>query len=310
MTQSFFSSCLKDPTRILFLIPTLFTAGIVVFMVGFILAVAWPVLSHDIIGFIFGTVWNYDTQEYGVFYWIVGTIITTLLTLCFACPLSIFTAIYLAEWSPKRMGKIFRLLIELLVGIPSVVYGIFGIFILGPLFGLYVIPAISNTFGFLPIFRNYTSADGTGIFLASVILTIMVLPTITVLSLEAMRSVPNEYREASLALGATKWETSKKVVIPAAKAGILTAVILGMMRAMGETMAIVMLIGNTAQFPRSIFDSAGILTAKILGDAGYYVTMDEPRSALFAVAAILFVMEFSFVAIARGIFYKSRKKLK
>ena len=192
-------------------------------------------------------------------------------------------------------------MIELLVGIPSVVYGIFGLFVLNDLFRDYINPFMSSTLGFIPIFHYPNPSTGIGILLASTVLAIMILPTITSLSIEAINAVPQEYKEASVAIGATKWETTKKMVIPVASSGILTAVVLGVMRAMGETMAIVMLMGNTLHIPGSIMDTGYAMTSKILNDITFYVAYDEPRSALFGIAAILILSEVLIVWVAHFI---------
>ena len=221
-------------------------------MFGFIFWTAIPVFRLEGPGFIFGTVWNYSTNQYGILLFIVGTVVVTLATLVLAVPLGLLTAIYLAEFAPPSVEKILRPLIELLVGIPSIVYGLFGFLFLRYFFMDNVDPFIGNTLGFIPFFRNVDISGGNNILLAAVILTIMVIPTIIALSQDAMRAVPGEYREGSLALGVTKWETATRVVIPAAWSGIVTSIVLAMMRAMGETMAVVMVAGNSAQIPSSI----------------------------------------------------------
>jgi phosphate transport system permease protein len=193
-----------------------------------------------------------------------------------------------------------RPLIELLVGIPSVVYGIFGLFVLGPIFGNFVAPFTSSVLGFIPFFQDTgSSVRGVGLALASTVLAIMILPTIISISEDSIRSVKREYREASFAMGATHWETISKVVLPSASKGILAAVVLGMMRAMGETMAIVMLFGNANKIPDTFFSSGYAMTSKILNDIGFYVVQEESRSALFAVAAVLFAIEILFVGMTR-----------
>jgi phosphate transport system permease protein len=137
----------------------------------------------------------------------------------------------------------------------------------------------------------------------------MILPTIAAISQESIRSIPDSYREASLALGATKWQTIKKVVIPAALPGIVTGCILGMMRAMGETMAVVMVMGNSQHIPSSILDTGFAMTSKILSDIGYYFAQPEPRAALFGIAVVLFLMEMGFVALARAISASAAKRM-
>ena len=223
-------------------------------------------------------------------------------------PVGILTAMYLAEWAPAWMEKILRPLVELLVGIPSVVYGFFGLLILSDFFITYLNPFVDHVLGFIPIFRNVKPNFHVGLLLTATILAVMVIPTIVALSQDAMRGVPDEYREASIALGATRWETLRNVVIPAAFPGIVTAVVLAMMRAMGETMAVVMLMGNTPIIPASIFDEGYTMTAKILNDILYFVSFPEPRAALFGIAVVIFLMEILAVAGVRLICSWAQKR--
>lgn len=275
------------------------TGLIVILMFGFIFWTAIPVFRLEGPGFILGTVWNYNTDQYGIFLFIVGTVVITIATLILAVPLGLMASIYLTEFAPPPLEKVLRPLIELLVGIPSIVYGLFGFLFLRYVFMDTIDPLIGTYLGFIPIFRNVDVSGGSHILLAAVILTIMVLPTIVALSQDAMRAVPKEYREGSLALGATRWETITRVVIPAAWSGIVTSIILAMMRAMGETMAVVMVAGNSAQIPSSVLSGVYPMTAKILNDVSNWSGVPMPRSALFGIAAVLFVIEILFVAGAR-----------
>jgi phosphate transport system permease protein len=278
------------------------TAIITIFFIAFIFHTALPVFKSEGIGFLTGTKWDYSEGVYGIRIFITGTLVMTGVTLLLAVPVSLFTAIFLSEFAPSRVAGIMRPAIELLVGIPSVVYGIFGLFVLEDIFQDKIDPFLSGTLGlFIPFFHDPYPNSGIGILLASTILAVMILPTITALSENAMRAVPLEYREASFALGATHWETIRRVVLPTASGGILAATILGMMRAMGETMAIVMLLGNCNRIPSSVLDTGYAMTSKILNDIGHYCAMDEPRSALFGIAAVLFAIEILFVAAARKI---------
>lgn len=287
---------------------TVATAASVFLIFGFIFATAAPVLEKEGIGFLTGTEWNYYTHEYGILLYLASTLVLTAMTMVLAVPLGVLTAVFLAEWAPVWLDRTMSSMIELLIGIPSVIYGIFGLFILEGIFRDYIDPFISSTLGFIPIFYDTDPTRGSGLLLAATVLAIMILPTVTALSREAMRSVPDAYREGSLALGATRWETIRMIVLPAATSGILTGIILGLMRAMGETMAVVMVIGNVAQIPSSIYSLSYPMTSKILNDIGYHMASDEPRSALFAIGAILFLMEFAFVAAIRGVNrYYSRK---
>lgn len=288
-----------DKPRAVFLFCTLVTALTALLIMFYIFWVAFPTFQRQGLNFFLGTVWNYDTGQYGIFNFIAGTLALTAVTMVMAVPLSILTGTFLAEWAPRQLDGILSSLIELLVGIPSVVYGIFGFFVLKKYFVNDINPFISNTLGFIPLFHNPTPEFGDNILLASTILTLMILPTITALTRDAIHAVPNELREASMALGSTKWETIKKVVLPASFPGILTGCILGMMRAMGETMAVVMLMGNYMKTPTSIFDGGTAMTSKILLDISYWIISDEPKSALFAIAATLFALEILLVIIVR-----------
>lgn len=234
-----------DIPHVFFLSCLILTAAITIYFVGFIFYTAAPIFeSHGIINFITGTEWDYDKSVYGIRDFILGTFILTGVTLILAVPISIFTAVFLSEFASPKIRSFMRPLIELLVGIPSVVYGIFGLFVLESIFQDHIEPFVVSTLGFIPIFQDQTLNDGSGLLLASSVLAVMILPTVTSISEDSIRAVPYYYREASYALGATQWETIRKVVLPAASSGILSSIVLGMMRAMGETMAIVMLFGN------------------------------------------------------------------
>ncbi|WP_406657570.1 phosphate ABC transporter permease subunit PstC [Methanolobus sp. ZRKC2] len=291
-----------DLPHLLFLSCAILTASIALFFILFIFKTAMPVFeSQGFVGFITGTEWNYTTGVYGIRIFIYGTMVLTLVTLLLAVPVSLFTAIFLAEYAPNKLAAVIRPLIELLVGIPSVVYGIFGLYVLEDVFFEQIEPFFISNLGFISLFADHTPNTGTGLFLASSVLAVMILPTITALSEDAIRSVKNEYREASFALGSTHWETIKRVVLPAASGGILSSIVLGMMRAMGETMAIVMLFGNMKTIPSGFFSYGFAMTSKILNDIKFYASEAEPRSALFGIAAILFLIEMLFVLISRKI---------
>lgn len=262
---------------------------------------ALPVFFREGLGFITGNVWDYSTNQYGISIFIVGTLIITMVTMLIACPLSILTAIFLAEFAPPHVRNVMRPMVELLIGIPSVVYGVFGIKYVSGFFVTTVKPFLGSTLGFIPFFANLHPYSGDSVLLASTVLAIMILPTITVLSIEAMSSVPTEYLDSSIALGATKWETVRKVVLPVAMPGIITGILMGLMRAMGETMAIVMLTGNVYHIPGSITDTAYSMTSKILNDITFYYGLDTPRSALMGIALVLFIIEFILLLSTKAI---------
>ena len=233
-----------------------------------------------------GTIWRpgsiigNDTAQFGLVPMIIGSIYSTIGAVIIGIPLSFGTAILLAEIAPDFIRNIFRTAIELLSGIPSVVYGLFGMVVIAPL--IRQIPAEGNATGF-------------GILNASIILSIMILPTITNITEDAIRAVPTSYREASYALGATHWQTIKDVVIPAANSGIIAAVILGISRALGETMALIMVIGNSIAIPKPVndnplsivFSTARTLTGNIAVEINY--AAGAHRSALFFTGVLLFL---------------------
>jgi len=284
------------------------TAFLVIIIIGFLIYTAAPVLGTSGLGFITTSAWDYNGHEYGVQIYLIDTILLTALTLVIAVPSGILTATYLSEWAPAWLERILRPLVELLVGIPSVVYGLFGLLVLSNFFMDYFDPLVDKLFGFIPIFSNVHPGTHVNLFLTATILAVMVIPTIVALSQDAMRGVPDEYREASVALGATRWETIRHVVIPAAFPGIVTAVVLAMMRAMGETMAVVMLMGNTARIPVSIFDQGYPMTAKILNDILWNINDPEARAALFGIAVMILLMEILAVAGVRLICSWAQKR--
>jgi phosphate transport system permease protein len=279
---------------------TVFTAALTIFFVGFIFYIAFPAFQSQGLYFLYGDVWSYSDKIFGLRNFIAGTIILTFVTMVIAFPVSLFTAIFLAEYAPRLVVNILRPMIELLVGIPSVVYGIFGLFVLKDVFDHTINPFLDNYLGFIPIFVDY-GYGGQGVLLASTVLAIMILPTIITITEDSLRSVSHAHREASFALGANQWQTIKKVVLPIAFRGIMLGAVLGIMRAMGETMAIVMLLGNISKVPGSVLDAGYAMTSKILNDITYNLIDDASRSALFGIAAVLFLMEIIVVAIARKI---------
>lgn len=260
---------------------------IIILIIAFIFNEGLPAIYQiGFFNFIFGMVWNPDNGIYGVFPMIVGTLLTTLIALILAVPLSLCCSIFLAEIAPPNMRKILKPTIQGLAGIPSVVYGFFGLVII------------------VPFMRIHFGGFGFSVLSASLILTVMVLPTIISISEDALRSIPYEYNEASLALGATQWQTIKNVIFPAALPGIITAIILGMGRAIGETMAVIMVAGNVVQIPGSIFEPVRTLTSNIAIEMGYATGLHY--NALFATGIVLLTVIIILLLIANYINYKKR----
>jgi phosphate ABC transporter permease protein PstC len=222
------------------------------------------------LGNFFSTAWSPTRGNFGILSMIVGSLMVTTGALAVGIPFGLACAIFLAEFSSKTIQKTLKPIIELLAGIPSVVYGFIGIVIL--------VPFIRQTFG----------GPGFSVLAASIILGIMILPTIVSISYDALSAVPAAYREGSLALGATKWQTVRMVLMPAARSGIVAGIILGMGRAIGETMAVIMIAGNALKIPHSILDSVRTLTSTIALELGY--AAGDHRAALFACGAFLFLI--------------------
>ncbi len=233
--------------------------------------------------FLFGTEWRPANNIYGILPMIIGSIYVTAGALVIGVPVGILTAVFLARFCPARLYRIFKPAVDLMAGIPSVVYGFFGLVVL--------VPFVRDTFG----------GRGMSVLTASVLLGLMILPTVISVSESAIRAVPESYYEGALALGATKEISVFKAMLPAAKSGIFAAVVLGVGRAIGETMAVMMVAGNQTLIPSSITDGVRTLTANIVLEMGY--STDLHREALIATAVVLFVfvliINLSFSAIKR-----------
>ena len=253
-----------------FFILALISIVAVIVICIFIFAGGVPgIMKIGVFNFLFGTVWKPSSEIYGILPFIIGSLYVTALALLFGVPLGIICAIYLAKFCPPKLKKVFEPAINLLAGIPSVVYGFFGLVV--------IVPAIKDLFG----------GRGTGILAASILLGIMILPTIISVSKSAIEAVPETYLEAGLALGAPKEYSVFKIVVPAAKNGILAGVILGIGRAIGETMAVMMVAGNQPIIPDSILSGVRTLTSNIVLEMGY--ATDLHREALIGTAVVLFV---------------------
>ncbi|ABR54329.1 phosphate ABC transporter, inner membrane subunit PstC [Methanococcus vannielii SB] len=252
----------------------LLSSAVIFSMVLFLIVSSLPVFNTvSPIDFIFGLDWNPFRGFYGIFPMIVGSFLVTILALAFAIPLGVGCAIFLAELAPKKIQKILRPSIEILTAIPSVVYGFVGMVL------------------FVPLIRDiFNTNPGYSWFSASIILGIMILPTITVISEDAINSVPYHLKEGSLALGATRWQTVKKVILPASLSGIISGIILGMGRAIGETMAVLMVAGNWALIPTSIFDPVRPLTSHIVLNIKETASGSPIYYAMFATGLVLFLM--------------------
>lgn len=245
-----------------------------------------------VLDFIFGLEWypTYDPPSFGIWPLIVGSLVVTVLSCLIAVPLGVLTAIYISEIAPSGIKEVLKSIIELLAGLPSVVLGFFGM--------VFVAPWLQDTFD-LP--------TGLNIVNASLILAIMAVPTISSISEDALYAVPMEFKEASYALGATKFETIIKVIIPAALSGISTAVILGMARAIGETMVVLMVAGGAAAIPTSLFDPVRPMPASIAAEMGEAPFGSLHYHALFATGMVLFLLTLAFNLVADYISQKFKE---
>lgn len=253
----------------------------------FLFANGLPAMAEiGFLEFLLGREWRPGNDIYGIFPMIIGSLYVTAGALAIGVPIGVLTAVFMARFCPAKLYKIIKPVINLLAGIPSVVYGFFGLMV--------IVPFIRNTF----------KVNGTSMLVASVVLGIMILPTIIGMSEAAIRAVPDSYYEGSLALGASHERSVFYSMLPAAKSGILSSIILGMGRAVGETMAVVMVAGNQAVMPSGLLKGLRTLTANIVMEMGY--AADLHREALIATAVVLFV----FILIINLIFSVIKKGIK
>lgn len=258
--------------NMIFLCCGLITVIFVLLITLFLILSGLPAIKEiGLMKFVTGKVWmaTSENPSYGILPFMMTSIYGTLGAIVIGVPIGLLCAIFLAEMSSKRLGKIVKAAIDLLAGIPSVVYGLIGMIV--------IVPFVRTTFH-LP--------DGANLFSAIIILSIMILPSVISVSETALRSVPKEYKEASLALGATKIETVFKVILPAARSGIQAAIVLGIGRAIGEAMAVMMVAGNVANMP-GLFKSVRFLTTAVASEMSYSSGLQ--REALFSIALVLFI---------------------
>jgi phosphate transport system permease protein len=258
---------------------TVFSGLILVFMTLGLYQRSRPILAVKSLGhLLFSSSWHPLRGEFGFFPFIIGSLWVTLAAVMIAVPLCLLTAIYLSEYAPRRMRDVARPLVDLLAGIPSVVFGVWGVIMIVPLIKDYIAP-LSGSF-----------SSGYSVLAAGIVLAIMIFPLIINVTLEVFASVPREMREASLALGATRWQTVKYAVVRKAFPGIVAAVLLGLSRAFGETMAVLMVAGNVARVPHSLLDPSYPLAALIANNYGEMLSVPMYDSALLLASLILLVV--------------------
>ena len=280
----------EDLIPFIFLILGLITVGCVLIITGYLIISGLPaIIEIGPIEFLFGTKWasTADEPSFGILPFILTSIYGTAGAIIIGVPIGFFVAVYLAKMAPRKFKEMMQLCVGVLAGIPSVIYGLVGMTVL--------VPAIRYIFN-IP--------DGASLFAAIIVLAVMILPSVINVSLSALEAVPHEYEEASLSLGATSTETYFKVTVPAAKSGIFTAIVLGIGRAIGEAMAIMMVAGNVANMP-GLFKSVRFLTTAVASEMSYSSGLQ--RQALFSIALVLFVFIMLINAVLNFLKTRSQK---
>jgi phosphate transport system permease protein len=268
---------------------------IVAAMIGMMISDSMPTIRRFGLGFLTGTEWNPAMDKYGALPFVYGTVVSSLIALLLSVPVSLGVAVFLTEQAPPKIARPIAFLVELLAAIPSVVYGLWGIFVLAPFIREYLGAFLQDYLGFLPFFQGRLT--GIGMLTGGIILAIMITPIITTVVRDVLEAVPVTQREAALALGATKWETTQ-VVLTNAVSGIAGAVVLGLGRALGETMAVTMVIGNTPQISVSLFEPAYTI-ASVLASNFADATGGIYLSALIEIGLILFLVTFVVNGLAK-----------
>jgi phosphate transport system permease protein len=288
---------------------TLFAAALFVLLI--VVAMILALASHSMLsirqfgfGFLTSREWNPVKDQFGALAFVYGTIVSSLIALIISVPLSLGIAIFLVEQAPHYLARPITFLVELLAAIPSVVYGLWGIFVLAPFLRVYIEPPLARWFGWLPLFQG--SITGIGLLTGGIILAIMITPIISAVVRDVLSAVPNTQREAALALGATKWETTLVVLVNGAP-GIAGAVILGLGRAIGETMAVTMVIGNRPEISASLFQPSYTL-ASLIANEFTEATADIYLSSLVELGLILFLLTFVVNAIARVLVWRVTRR--
>jgi phosphate ABC transporter permease protein PstC len=280
--------------------------ALIAFFFIFLLDKAEPALSHQgVFSFLFTNDWNPSKAIYGAWPLVAGTLITAAIALVIGVPVAVAAALFITELAPRRVRSPLVILVELLAAVPSVVYGLWGIFVLIPKLR----PAeqwFSDTFAFLPFVGG--NVAGPNYFIAGLILAIMILPIVSAISREVISTVPPDLKEASLALGATRWEMIRMAVLPYSRAGITGAAMLGLGRAIGETIAVTLVIGNSPTIGKQIFDQGYTLAAVIANEFGEAANDKVHAGALIAAGLVLFILTLLINALARGLVRRAEGK--
>src|SRR5579864_8691006 len=306
-TQSF-AKRLREGDQITHLITLIFAASILlvtVFLVYELWVHSAPSRAKFGLAFLFSRTWDPVAQKFGALPFIYGTVLTSVLALLISVPLGVGAAIFLSELAPPRISNVLTFLVELLAAVPSVIFGLLAIFALVPLLRQYVEPFLKKTLGFLPLFQG--PAYGVGYLAAAMILAIMTFPFIISISREALLAVPREQREAALALGATKWESTYQAVLPFARLGIIGSIFLALARALGETMAVTMVIGNDNSIHTSLFAPGQTIAAVIANEFSEAVG-NTYLSSLVELGLVLFALTIVINGLAQLLIMLTTKK--
>ncbi len=271
---------------------------------------SWPALRAYGVPFLYQEVWNPVTEKFGAIAPIYGTIVTSLIAMLIAVPVGLFIALFLTELCPMWLRRPIGIAIELLAGIPSIIYGIWGLFVFAPFLQQYVQPFLIAVFGNIPVLSTMFEGPpyGIGILTAGLILAIMVLPFVTAISRDVFEAVPPVLKEAAYGVGCTTWEVARYVVLPFARVGVIGGVMLGLGRALGETMAVTFVIGNAHRISGSILAPGTTISATIANEFTEAVG-DLYTSSLIALGLILFVITFVVLAIARLLLMRINAKV-
>lgn len=259
---------------------------------------AWPIVqTYPLSELLFGTIWKPSTGQFGLWPFIMSTLWVTGVGVLLAIPPSILAAFYLSEYAPTRTRLVIKPILDVLAAIPPVVYGVWGLLAVVPFVEEQLAPALTSVFGTFALFA-VNQPTGFSVMAGSIVLAVMITPLIIAVISEILHTVPNDIRQASLAVGANRWETIWFVLLPHIAPGIVAAIVLGASRAFGETIAVLMVVGNVAQVPTSLFDTAYPLPALIANNYGEMMSVPLYDAALLAVALVLFIVVFSFNLLA------------
>jgi phosphate transport system permease protein len=269
---------------------------VLLILVGLLLRSRPILVEKPLFSLLISPSWSPLRGEFGLLSFLMGTLWVTFIALVLAVPVSLLTAVYLSEYAPRFVREFTKPMIDLLAGLPSVIYGVWGVLLVVPLVGRVIAPV----FG--------VQSSGYSVLAGGIVLAIMIFPTIISVSLEIFSSIPDQMREASLSLGATKWETVRYVVLKKGLQGIIAAVVLGLSRAFGETMAVLMVVGNIARVPGSVFDAGYPLPALIANNYGEMMSVPLYDAALMLAAAVLLLVVLVFNILARLILVRVNRR--